>query len=863
MKRDPDIPVNAENRRRRPKMMVGLGLILTLALVLAVAPVTLGAVFSDVAADHPNSAAIDDLVARQILSGYADGLFRPDGPVTRQQFAKIIVLAAGYEVSESDVCPFDDVERSDGSTLYPDNFVAVCAAKGITTGRTPTNFDPYSFMTRYEVVTMVVRAADDLRPGLLQAPGSDYMGAWEDDPTYGLAARRAESNGLLAGLDVAGLDPAGEMTRGEVARLLRNLLDKLSATPSGLAAEPATRDHNAAVMQELPFADRQDYADAQRGFIATLPSVTIKTDTGKVAWALTGFEFLQQAEAPASVNPSLWRHAQLNMNSGLFRVTDRVYQIRGFDMANMTIVEGETGVILIDPLGSAETAKAGLELYSQLRGAKPVKAVIYTHSHHDHYAGVRGVISDADVLDGDVDVLAPEGFLEAVISENVTAGTAMTRRASYMYGLFLPVGERGLVDVGLGKAQSMGTVGLIAPTDTVSETGERRFIDGVEIQFQMVSGTEAPSEMTLYLPQFKVLDSAEIACPMLHNVLTLRGAQVRDPKKWAASLNEIIALYGDKTDVLIAQHNWPRWGQEDAVQLLADQRDLYEFINDQTLNLMNQGYTSMEIAEMIELPESLSQLWYVRGYYGTLSHDVKAVYQRYLGWYDGNPANLNPLPPAEAAEKYVEYMGGADSVLAKARQDFNNGEYRWVAQVMSQVVFADPDNAEARYLEADALEQLGYQAESAVWRNVYLTGARELRNGIPTAPGGSGSASADTIRAMTIPLFFDYWGVRLNAGRASGKSFVINWTFTDLEEQHYALNLSNCALTYRTGWLDPEANAAFALERATLDAVALGQTTFAAEVQAGNIVVEGNGQKLSELLAMLDTFSPVWPIVTP
>lgn len=862
-----DVRVDAGSRRRRPKMLVWFGLILMVALVLTIAPVALGAAFSDVPGTHPHAAAIADLVTRQILSGYEDGSFRPDDPITRQQFAKAIVLAGGYEVSESDVCPFDDVDRSDGSTLYPDNYVAVCAARGITTGRTPTSFDPYSYITRYEMVSMVVRAADDLEPGLLQPPGSDYVGTWQSDPTHGAAARRAESNGLLAGLDVAALAPEGNVTRGEVARVLHNLLGKLTPTPPTIPtpapAEPATAARNAQVSQQLPFADRQDYDDAQRGFIATLPDMTIKTPQGKVAWALNGFDFLQQLEAPATVNPSLWRHAQLNMNNGLFKVVDRIYQIRGFDMANMTIVEGDSGLIIIDPLSAAETAKAGLELYYQHRGEKPVKAVIYTHTHHDHYAGVKGVISEADVRSGDVAVLAPEGFLQAAISENVSAGTAMTRRATYMYGTFLPLGERGLVDVGLGKGQSRGTVGLIAPTDTVSETGERRFVDGVEFQFQMASGTEAPAEMTIYLPQFRVLDSAEIACPLLHNVLTLRGAQVRDPKKWATVLNEMIALYGDKTDVLIAQHNWPRWGQEDAVQLLADQRDLYEFINDQTLNLMNHGYTATEIAEMIELPENLSQLWYVRGYYGTLSHDVKAVYQRYLGWYDGNPANLDPLPPVHAAGKYVEYMGGADAVMAKAQRDFDNGEYRWVAQVMNQVVFADPNNTEARHLEAAALEQLGYQAESAVWRNIYLSGAQELRHGLPTATGGSETASVDTIRAMTIPMFFDYWGVRLNAGRASGKNIVINWTFTDDAQKHYALNLSNCALTYRAGWLDPQADAGFTLKRATLDAVVLGQTTFAAQMQAGNIAVQGNGQKLAELLSMLDTFSPAWPIVTP
>ena len=838
-----------------------VGAVLVLALSLLFASSALGAAFPDVPDDHPYAVAIQDLSSRQIILGYTDGRFAPTDPVTRQQFAKMIVLVGGYPVSESDICPFTDVSIGGPDTLYPDNYVAVCAARGITTGVGDTAFDPYSNITRHQVTAMAVRVADDLQPGLLQPPAPEYVGAWQDDPTHGADARRAESNGLLSGLDPAALDPAGPMTRGEVAQLLHNLLDKLSRRSA--PAEPATAARNAEVLGELPFADTQDFEDAARGFIATLPDVTFRTTTGKLVWTLKGFEFLDQAEAPPTVNPSLWRHARLNMNNGLFLVTDGVYQIRGFDMANMTIMEGETGIIIVDPLASAESSKAGLELYYQHRGVKPVKAVIYTHSHHDHYAGVKGVITEADVKAGNVEVLAPEGFLEAVISENVSAGTAMTRRASYMYGMFLPVGERGLVDVGLGKMNSMGTSGLIAPTDTITHTGESRTIDGVEMVFQIASGTEAPSEMTLYLPESRVLNSAEIACPLLHNVLTLRGAQVRDPKKWAECLNELIALYGDKTDVLIAQHNWPRWGQEDAVRLLADQRDLYKFIHDQTLHLMNQGYTSTEIAEMMELPDSLAHQWYARGYYGTLSHDVKAVYQRYLGWFDGNPANLNPLPPEESAVKYVEYMGGADAVMAKAREDFKNGEYRWVAQVMNQVVFADPDNAEARYLQAAALEQLGYQAESAPWRNFYLTGAQELRYGLPDAPGGSGSATADTVRAMTIPLFFDFWGVRLNAARSAGKHMVINWTFTDLDEPNYALNLSNCALTYRTGWLDPQADAGFTLKRATLDAVILGQTTLQAEVAAGNITVTGNAQRLGELMAMLDTFDPVWPIVTP
>jgi alkyl sulfatase BDS1-like metallo-beta-lactamase superfamily hydrolase len=534
-------------------------------------------------------------------------------------------------------------------------------------------------------------------------------------------------------------------------------------------ATTITAQINAALLEELPFADQQDFEDAQHGFIASLPEVVIQSDDGRTVWSLAPYAFLEQEEAPPSVNPSLWRMAQLNMNNGLFEVTDRIYQVRGFDLSNMTIIEGDTGLILIDPLSTVETSRAALDLYYQEFGEKPVVAVIYTHSHVDHYAGVKGVISEEDVAAGDVVVLAPDGFMEAAVSENVFAGNAMTRRSMYQYGMLLPRGATGQVDNGLGKANPLGAITLIAPTDTVVETGETRTIDGVEMEFMMVSGTEAPSEMTIYFPQFNALGAAEIACPLLHNILTLRGAQVRDAKLWATSLDNAIARYGDEMEVVFTQHNWPRWGNETVVEYLATQRDLYEFLNDQTLRLINHGYTGPEIAEMIELPDSLNQQWYTHGYYGTLNHNVKAIYQRYIGWYDGNPANLHALPAEPAAAKFVEYMGGADAIIARAREDYANGEYRWVAQVMSQVVFADPENEEARLLEADALEQLGYQAEAGTWRNWYLQGAWELRNGIPVSPGTGGSDSPDTLKAMSIPLFFDYWGVRLNAEKADGK----------------------------------------------------------------------------------------------
>ena len=636
------------------------------------------------------------------------------------------------------------------------------------------------------------------------------------------------------------------------------------AQPTGVIAPKDATTHtqqaNAALLTELPFADQQDYEDAQRGLIAPLPDLTIKDDTGRIVWTLKGYEFLQQKDAPPSVNPSLWRMAQLNMNNGLYKVTDRVYQVRGFDLSNMTIVEGDSGLILIDPLSAVETARAGLDLYYQEVGQKPVKAVIYTHSHADHYQGVKGVTSQDDVAAGRVVVLAPEGFMEAATSENVFAGTAMSRRIIYQYAPYLKRGVLGQVDDGLGKSTPLGQATLIAPTDTISQTGETRTIDGVTMQFQMVSGTEAPSEMTIYFPQFKLLDAAEIACPLLHNVLTLRGAQVRDPKKWATSLNEDIALYGDQVEILIGQHNWPRWGRDNVLAQLADERDLYEFINDQSLNLINKGYTPIEIAEMLKLPASLDQKWYTHGYYGTLSHDVKAVYQRYIGWYDGNPANLHPLTPVDSGKKTVEYMGGSQAIIAKAREDFAAGNYRWVAEVMNKVVFAEPDNAEARNLEADAFEQLGYQAEG-LWRNWYLVGAYELRNGVTKTLGGA-TASPDVLTAMSIPQNFDYLGVRLNGTKADGKTIVLNWDFTDVREQ-YALTLRNSALTYRANWQDPQADATITLTRAVWDALTLGQTTIDQALASGAIKVTGNPQKLTELMGMLDTFKPDFPIVTP
>lgn len=625
-------------------------------------------------------------------------------------------------------------------------------------------------------------------------------------------------------------------------------------------SEPATLAANAEFAKTLPFADRRDFEDAMRGFIGTVPDALVPGAGERPAWSMKPYGFLQ-ADAPAdSVNPSLWRQAQLNAIHGLFRVTDRVYQVRGFDIANMTIVEGDSTLIVIDPLLAAETARAALALYYQHRPRKPVGTVIYTHGHADHFGGVKGVVDEADVAAGKVQVIAPSGFMETAVAENILAGNAMSRRSQYQFGSLLPPGVRGQVDTGLGKALARGTVTLIAPTATIDKPTEERTIDGVQFVFQLVPGSEAPSEMLMYLPQFRVLNMAEDVTHTMHNLYTIRGAEVRDGSLWSKYIDQARVAFGDRTDVLIAQHHWPTTGRDRIVELLKKQRDMYKFINDQSLRLLNHGYTAADIAETLRMPASLEQEWSARGYYGTLRHNAKAVYQKYLGWYDANPANLNPLPPVAQARKTVEYMGGAEAVIARARSDFARGEYRWVASAMSQVVYADPSNRAARELGADALEQLGYQSEAGTWRSAYLVGAMELRNGVPKIPSG-GTANADTLKAVSNDLFFDYLGVRLDAAKAEGKRLVINWNFTDSKQQ-FVLTLENSALTHIAG-RQPDADATVTLSRATLDAVTLKQTSFPAAVLAGQVRIEGDRAKLAELMAMLDSFEPMFPVVEP
>ncbi|HMH50863.1 MAG TPA: alkyl sulfatase dimerization domain-containing protein [Candidatus Acidoferrum sp.] len=631
--------------------------------------------------------------------------------------------------------------------------------------------------------------------------------------------------------------------------------------PAPHDATPITLASNQAVLAALPFDDTQDFADARRGFIGSLPEVEVRNAQGRVVWSLREYAFLAEATAPPTVNPSLWRQARLNMHHGLFQVTERVYQVRGFDISNMTLIEGDAGIIVIDPLISTEVARAGLELYRAHRGARPVTAVIYSHSHVDHYGGVRGVVDEDDVRAGRVDVWAPDRFMQEVVSENVIAGTAMVRRAQFQFGATLPKGPRGQVDAGLGKVTSRGTVTLIPPTRTIAERIETHVIDGIEIVFQLTPEAEAPAEMHMFYPALRALNLAENATHNLHNTYPIRGAQARDANAWAKYLNEARDRFGRHAEVAFAQHHWPVWGNPRLLDFLARQRDLYKYLHDQTARLMNHGLKAVEIAERLALPASQARTWHVRGYYGTVSHNAKAIYQRYLGWYDANPANLNPLPPLERGRKYVEYMGGADAVIAKARADFAKGEYRFVAEAMSHVVFADPANVEARQLGADALEQLGYAAESATWRNAYLLGALELRQGAATTAARA-PVSPDVVRAMSLDLFFDYLGVRLNGDKAEGRRLVINWVFSDLD-RGYVLNLEHCALTYLADRQSDPADATVTLARATLNRLVLRELTVADGVEHGLLAVTGDAAKVIELFDLLDDFALTFDVVEP
>ena len=618
--------------------------------------------------------------------------------------------------------------------------------------------------------------------------------------------------------------------------------------------------HTLAANQAVHFTlDPDDFERASRGRIATHATGRIEGEHGPV-WDLARYDFITaDAPSPETVNPSLWRQAQLNAIHGLFEVAPGLWQARGYDISNVTFIAGTDGWIVIDPLTSEACARACLELANEHLGERPVTAVIYTHSHSDHFGGVLGVTTREDVDAGRCRVIAPVGFLHEAVAENLLAGPAMARRAAYQFGPLLPPGPRGHVDCGLGKAIPTSPPGLIAPTEDITFTGEELVVDGVRIVFQLTPEAEAPAEMNFFFPDHGWLCTAENCTHTMHNLVPIRGAQARNARNWSKYIGEAIELFGAETELMFASHHWPRWGRENVRAYLSIQRDLYRWMHDQTLRFANHGYTAVEIAELLSLPEEFLAESHTRGYYGDLVHNVKAVYQRYLSWYDGNPARLHAHPPVEAGRRYVQFMGGAEALLANARASFDDGDYRWVAEAVNHLVFADPSNTDARSLQADALEQLGYQAESATFRNAYLTGAQELRSGPPPSRNVRRRGLVD---ALTVEQAFDAIGVRLKSEELGGMRATVNWCFTDIGED-WVLGLSNRTLFSVGGRHDASADATVTTTRKTLLDVLSGEVEFVDGVSDGRVAVAGNPDVLRAIFGHLDTFASSFAIVEP
>ena len=622
-----------------------------------------------------------------------------------------------------------------------------------------------------------------------------------------------------------------------------------------------TKQANEQVLKTLPFDNKQDFEDATRGFIATIDEPAITGENGKEVYGLAVWDFLKQ-EAPASANPSLWRQGQLNRIHGLFEVLPgKIYQIRGFDLANMTFVRSDNGWIVIDVLLSKETALAGYNLLKKHVADLPVKAVIYTHPHVDHFAGIDAILENAPNQPNSIEIIGPKGFFEEAVSENLMAGVAMGRRATYMYGRSLPKNEKGNIGTGLGQTTAVGTSGLVPPTREISEEGETLRIDGVEIDFMSVPGAEAPVEIMMYFPEMKAFCVAEEINHNLHNLLTLRGAKVRNGQLWSKYIDKAIVKCGDQVEVSFSTHHWPTWGNKQIVGYWEKQRDLYRYLHDQTLHLANQGYTPREIAEMIKLPEAIANEFANRGDYGTVSHNVKAQYQMYFGWFDGVPANLNPLPPTEEGKKYVEAIGGEEAVMEKAKEAYNQGEYRWTATLLNNLVFANPNHKAARQLLADTYSQLGYQAESGPWRNFYLTGAQELTNGI----AGKGKTSSNIARMsqnLSLEMLFDMLAIQINGEKAADKDIIINVSLTDTKEQA-TLILKNGALSNRIGILHAAPTVSLKGDKQTIYTSFTQPESIMANMQAKKLSVTGRLESLKDLFATFEAPDSYFNIIEP
>jgi len=645
---------------------------------------------------------------------------------------------------------------------------------------------------------------------------------------------------------------------------ISTLLIGFTIAANAQAPKPAstfTQKANEAVYSKLNFEDTEDFKDAKRGFIATITDGKVLSKTGNTAVDVNTFNFIK-GKSPATVNPALWRQAQLNNINGLFKITNGVYQVRGIDAANISFIETKNGYVVVDALTISEASAAAYELVKKHVANKPILAVIVTHSHGDHYGGIEGLVTIDDIKSGKVQFITPKGFYEEAVSENVLLGNVMRRRAGYQFGLGLERNDKSQVDIGLGKPfLGGGTSSLLQPNSEIEKTGQTLNIDGLELIFQLTPNSEAPAELTLFAPAQKVFFSAEIASHTYHNVLTPRGAKTRDAKAWAGYLDEAIDLFGDKTEFVVPSHTWPVYGHDKGITFLEKQRDLYKYVHDQTVHLANNGLNKDEIAEEIKLPAELAKEWYNRDFYGTVKHNAKATYQFYLGWWDGNPAEYDKLPQVEAAKKYVEWFGGEETAVKKAAESYQKGEYRWVAEVLKHVIFANPNNTAAKNLQADAFEQIAYQSESGIWRDLYLSGAKELREGV-IVPKNPVNRAAGFLSTLTPEAIFDYLSVTVDGNKAAGKDIKLRFVFPELKK-NILVYLKNGVLHQSEKRVNEQAEFTLAISKEKFVQLLTKPETAREILTSEGVVFEGDPFKFRELASVFEPANPYWNIVTP